>query len=158
VLGGAGAESRWYEIDVANAALFQMGTISDPLLYVFNPGISSDRAAGGTSLAYGDSMVTGFTTSGLTAFPAIQMVSKIGAGPQSSFVLVKQSPGPDEGFDCFQLGVCRWGDYAGASPEPLVPTVQGVPHGRVWLTNEWDNGQTNPSAATWRTWNWRATP
>ncbi len=157
VFGGAGSESRWYEIDVANATLFQMGTITNPNLYVFNPGVSSDRAAGGTVHVFGNSMVAGFTTSGVSAFPAVQMVSKIGANPQSAFVLVKQSPGPDEGFDCFQLGFCRWGDYAGASPEPLPPTfIQ--PTGKVWLTNEWDNGLTNPSAATWRTWNWRATP
>ena len=158
VLGGAGSEARWYEIDVANAVTFQTGVINSPTLYVFNPGISSDRAAGGTSLAYGNSMVTGFTTSGANAFPAVQMVSKIGAAPQSGMVLVKQSVGPDEGFDCFQLGYCRWGDYAGASPEPLVPTVQGVPNGHVWLTNEWDTGVTNPNLATWKTWNWRATP
>ena len=157
VFGGAGAQSRWYELDPANAALFQMGTITDPSLYVFNPGISSDRAAGGTTHLFGNSMVTGFTTSGVSAFPAVQMVSKIGANPQSGMVLVKQSPGPDEGFDCFQLGVCRWGDYAGASPEPGAPTIV-QPTGKVWLTNEWDTGVTNPSAATWRTWNWRATP
>jgi hypothetical protein len=157
VLGGAGAQSRWYEIDVANAGLFQMGTITDANLYVFNPGVSSDRAAGGTFHVFGNSMVAGFTTSGVNAFPAVQMVSKIGSNPQSGMVLIKQSPGPDEGFDCFQLGVCRWGDYAGASPEPGPPTfVQ--PTGKVWLTNEWDTGAINQNAATWRTWNWRATP
>ena len=36
-------------------------------------------------------MVLGFTTSSTNAFPAIQMVSKVGSGAVSGFVLVKQS-------------------------------------------------------------------
>jgi hypothetical protein len=158
VFGGGGSQVNWYEINVAGAALFQNGVVSDPNLYAFNGAISSDRAAGGTVHAFGSDMVVGFTTSSTSAFPAIQMVSKIGTGPQSGFVMVKQSPGPDEGFDCFELQRCRWGDYGGASPEPLVPTVLGATKGFVWLTNEWVNGMTDPLNATWRTWNWRASP
>jgi hypothetical protein len=157
VFGGGGSEVRWYEIDVANAALFQNGAVTDPALYSFNGAVSSDRAAGGTVHGFGSAMVVGFTTSSSSTFPAIQMVSKIGTNPQSSFVLVQQSPGPDEGFDCFVLQRCRWGDYGGASPDPLVPTVR-TQTGAVWLTNEWVNGQTDPINATWRTWNWKARP
>ncbi len=157
VFGGGGSQVNWYEIDVASAALFQNGVVSHPNLFAFNGAIASDRAAGGTVHAFGSNMVVGFTTSSSSAFPAIQMVSKIGAGAQSAFVMVKQSPGPDEGFDCFELSRCRWGDYGGASPDPLVPTVL-VTTGSVWLTNEWVNGQTDPLNATWRTWNWKAQP
>jgi hypothetical protein len=102
-------------------------------------------------------MVTGFTTSASSAFPAIQMVSKIGNNAQSAFVMIKQSPGPDEGFDCFQLGRCRWGDYGGALPDPLRPGP-GAQTGKVWLSNMWATGEINPGAATWRTWNWGALP
>lgn len=156
VFGGAGAESRWYEIDVANSALFQSGAATDPNLFVFNGGLSPDRVVHGTKRKFGSAMVLGFTTSSASAAPAIQMVSKIGANAQSAFVLIKQSPGPDEGFDCFELGRCRWGDYSGAVPDPRA-SLTG-PTGKVWLTNMWASGDTDPLAATWRTWIWRATP
>jgi len=149
VLGGAGAQINWYEINplpVNNPSLFQSGTVSDPSLYVFNAGISNDRACDLVGCAHGDSMVLGFSTSSSTAFPASQMVSKIGAGAQSAFVLVKQSATFDNDFTC--TPECRWGDYGGATPDP---TKKGGATGEVWLTNEWTNG-TN------QTWNWEATP
>src|SRR4029079_12601486 len=101
-------------------------------------------------------MVLGFTTSSASAAPAIQMVSKIGANAQSAFVLIKQSPGPDEGFDCFELGKCRWGDYSGAVPDPRASLTGAT--GKVWLTNMWASADTDPLNATWRTWIWKATP
>jgi hypothetical protein len=159
VFGGAGAEVRWYEIDVANSVLFQSGSVTDPSLYVYNGGVSPDRLIRGKALAkryFGNNLVVGFSTSSPDDYPAIQMVSKIGANPQSAFVLVQQSPGPEEGFDCFELGRCRWGDYAGAAPDPGASRFGAT--GRVWLTNMWTSGVVDPFAATWRTWNWRATP
>jgi hypothetical protein len=159
IFGGAGAEFRWYEIDVAHNALFQSGDITDPNLYVFNGAIAPDRAVKGKPLSkrfFGGNMVTGFTTSSASAFPAVQMVSKIGANPTSAFVLVAQSPGPEEGFDCFELGKCRWGDYGGAFPDVAAPSNGSV--GKVWLSNMWSSGVTDPLAATWRTWNWGAVP
>ena len=156
VFGGGGSEERWYEIDVANHALFQSGAATDPNLFVFDGGVSPDRAVKARSHAFGSNMVMGFTTSSASTFPAIQMVSKIGAGPQSAFVLVQQSPGPDDGFDCFVLQRCRWGDYSGATPDPAVrPTATT---GKVWLSNMWASGAVDPINATWRTWNWGATP
>jgi hypothetical protein len=156
IFGGAGAEFRWYEIDVAHATLFQRGDVTHPSLYVFNGAIAPDRVLTNSPTArYGSNMVVGFTTSSASAFPAIQMVSKIGANPQSAFILVKQSPGPDEGFDCFELGRCRWGDYGGALPDPVRPNAMT---GKVWLSNMWVTGQEDPFAATWRTWNWGARP
>src|SRR5207247_8328304 len=100
------------------------------------------RRFDGVSGQFGSSMVLGFSTSGVDANPAVQMVSKIGAGAQSAFVKVKQSPGPDQGFDCF-AGItggneCRWGDYSGASPDPASSTFAAT--GVVWLTNEWVTG------------------
>jgi hypothetical protein len=159
IFGGAGAEFRWYEIDVANSVLFQSGDITDASLYVFNGAIAPDRAVKGVPLSkryFGGNMVTGFTTSSTTAFPAVQMVSKNGSNPTSAFVMIHQSPGPDEGFDCFELGKCRWGDYGGAFPDSSAPSNRSV--GKVWLSNMWADGDTDPLAATWRTWNWGATP
>jgi hypothetical protein len=149
VLGGAGSMTKWYEINplpISTPSLFQQGTISDPSLYVINTALSPDRACDATSCTHGDNMVAGFSTSSSTAFPASQMVSKIGAGAQSAFVVVKQSTTFDNDFTCNP--VCRWGDYGGATPDP---TKMGGSVGEVWLTNEWTNG-TN------QTWNWEATP
>jgi hypothetical protein len=159
VFGGAGAEVRWYEIDPAAATLLQNGSVTDPNLFAFNGAVSPDRAVQGKALSqrfFGDSMVLGFNTSSANDFPAIQMVSKIRSNPQSGFVMVQASPGPEEGFDCWELGKCRWGDYSGASPDPAAPGTGST--GRVWLSNMWSDGETDPLAATWRTWNWAATP
>jgi hypothetical protein len=162
-------EVRWYEIDPVHAATFQVGRVSCPkdnncpeggALSVFNGAISPDRKVNGTNQAFGDSMVLGYTTSSAFDFPAIQMVSKIGANPQSAPVLVHQSLGSDQGFDCFinpfPPGACRWGDYAGATPDPAASP--SLPHGRVWLTNEWTSPVVDPINATWLTWNWQAIP
>jgi len=149
VMGSAGAQINWYEINplpINTPTVIQSGTVSNASLYVFNSGISNDRACDLTGCAHGDSMVLGFSTSSSTAFPATQMVSKIGTGAQSSFVLVKQSSTFDADFSC--APTCRWGDYGGATPDP---TKKGGSTGEVWLTNEWTNG-TN------QTWNWEATP
>lgn len=157
VSGGAGSQVRWYEINVAAHSLFQSGTVSSSL-NVFNPAISPDRAVvtGGTS-AFGSDMVLGVTTSSSSANPADQMVSKIGSGAQSGLALVHASPGNDQGFDCIQLGFCRWGDYSGATPDPAAS--QTNPTGRVWLTQMFSTGGgVNPNAAEWGTWNWEATP
>lgn len=161
VFGGAGSEERWYEIGVGHASLLQHGAVTSPDLYVFNGGISSDRRANGSgSDLYGSNMVMGVTTSGVNADPAVQMISKVGARPQSPLVMVKQSPGADAGFDCFGNPLipdrCRWGDYSGASADPVSPTTSGK--GRVWLSGMWAGGAVDPFNATWRTWNWEASP
>jgi hypothetical protein len=156
VSGGAGSEVRWYEVNVAGANLFQSGKATSSSLFAFNGTISPDRAVSGTTGHFGSNMVLGFTTSSRAAFPADQMVSKIGAGAQSAFVLVKASPGSDQGFDCIQLGFCRWGDYSGATPDPAVSSTAT---GHVWLVNMWaKGGGQNAGAAEWGTWNWGATP
>ncbi len=57
VQGGAGAEVDWYEIDVVRGQTFQTGVVSDPDLFVYNAGISSDRNAGAKK--FGSNMVVG---------------------------------------------------------------------------------------------------
>jgi hypothetical protein len=149
VLGGAGSQINWYEINplpLSHPSLFQSGTVSNGNLWAHDAGISNDRACNTTTCAHGDNMVLGFSTSSSTAFPASQMVSKVGAGAQSAFVVVKQSTTFDNDFTCNP--VCRWGDYGGATPDPTKLTGS---KGEVWCTNEWTNG-TN------QTWNWEATP
>jgi hypothetical protein len=150
VLGGAGAQYRWYEIrrDPTHApVIVRSGVVSHNSLYVFNGATSSDRTVNPTGSAHGDAMVSGFTTSSATTFPAVQMVSRIGDGVQSAIVMVHQAPTFDNDFTC--TPVCRWGDYGGATPDPAQPL--GALHGEVWLTNDTTNGQNI-------TWNWEAIP
>ena len=159
VFGGAGAEDRWYEINTGGAPqLAQSGRVSDPALYVWNGAISPDRAsddATDATATTGRNMVMGFNTSSPNTFAALQMVSQHDTGAQSGFVLVQQSVGPYVDFSCGSSvpDVCRWGDYGGATADPLK--AMG---GQVWLSGEWNNPMTNGSTPTWQTWNWSATP
>jgi hypothetical protein len=120
--------------------------------FVWNGAVSPNRADDGNgTAAYGSDMVLGFNTSSASSHAGLQMVSKRGAGAQSAWVLVKQSTGPEIDYSC--TSVCRWGDYAGAVPDP-DPT-QG---GKVWLSGEWNLPATDGTTPVWRTWNWAATP
>ncbi len=157
VLGGAGAEERWYEIDPVSPSpvLRQSGIVSDPDLYVFNGSISSDRIVSAGGSAFGKSMVFGFNTSSATTYPAIQMVSKRGGKAQSLMKLVKQSKGFNRDFGC-DFTLCRWGDYSSASPDPAAP--MSAARGVVWLTNQWNVASSSSSDVDWRTWNWSVAP
>jgi hypothetical protein len=153
VYGGAGSEVRWYEIGTSpTPTLAQAGAVTSPNLYIWNAAVSPDRAdEGNGNAAYGSDMVVGFNTSSPNDYAAIQMVSKRGSQPQSNMVLVQQSLGPNIDNTCGP--VCRWGDYSGATPDPLVSSG-----GMVWLSGEWNNPATDGSTVDWQTWNWAATP
>lgn len=156
VAGGAGAEERWYEIDPVHATVLQQGVVSDPQLYVWNGAISSDRSVGAGPGAFGSGMALGVSTSSAADLPAIQMVTKAGAAPQSALTLVHGSLRPAEDSSCAVEGVCEWGDYSGASPDPAAPTDGGA--GTVWLANQWNVKAGNQGAANWSTWIWPAAP
>jgi hypothetical protein len=159
VLGGSGAEIRWYEIDPTEPSLFQRGTISGPNgLYAFNGAISPDRQVNGGISRFGANMVVGFNTSSTEQRPDIRMVSKQGNAPVSDHVLIKSSPAVLEDKSCFKVPWCRWGDYSAATPDPVVPGAATT--GRVWLTNQWvmAQGKPNKRPAKWGTWNWAVTP
>ncbi|TMK80676.1 MAG: hypothetical protein E6G47_06355 [Actinobacteria bacterium] len=127
-------------------------------LDVFNGAIAPDRAMSAGGSAFGDAMVLAFDTSSSSTDVAFQMVSKIGASAQSAFVLVRQSAGPNVDFTCFAPDgpPCRWGDYAGASPDPAA-TLTGS-HGQVWLTDTYNVSSTNNTNVDWRTQNVGAAP
>ncbi len=154
VAGGAGSEVRWYEVNPAAPTIFQSGKATSSALFAFNGAVAPDRHVNGTAMAFGHDVVLGFDTSSLTTDVAIQMVSKVGANPQSSFVLIQQSPGPNIDFSCSSL--CRWGDYSGATPDPASATTNST--GQVWLTNMWNVRSATSSDVDWRTWNWAVTP
>jgi hypothetical protein len=156
VAGGARSEVRWYDINPATLTLAQpQGKVQSDSLYTFNGAISPDRRIvnGGASL-FGDSMVLGFNTSSATTYPAIQMVFKLAGQTQSSFALIVQSSTFNRDFSCSPT--CRWGDYAGASPDPAASTSGA--HGQVWLTNMWNQSTRSFFQVAWRTWNFGVAP
>ncbi len=158
VAGGAGAEVRWYEIAPGTQTLFQSGVVTSASLYNFNGAISPDRKVQGTTKDYGGNMVMNFNTSSSTTFPAIKVVSKVGAGAQSAPTTVVTSAGPQIDFFCDGAGqLCRWGDYAAATPDPAAPT--GALTGVVFGTSQYNkDGRLHPSGVNWLTRNFSFTP
>jgi hypothetical protein len=152
VAGGAGSEVRWYEIDPAAKALFQSGKATSASLYEFNGGISPNRVVGGGTKAFGADMAMSFNASSSSAHPSIQAVSKIGAGAQSAPIVVKSSSDSLQDFTC--TPTCRWGDYAGATPDPSPPAGSS----RVWMVNEWVAEPGSLFGSGWGTWNFAITP
>jgi hypothetical protein len=156
ITGGAGSAVRWYEFNPVTLTLDQMGTISDPKLWLFNATISPDRVVNGKKSGFGNSAVLQYNTSSSTAFPAIRMVSILNGGTPSSPVLVKQSTGPDVDFSCFEPAAseCRWGDYSGTVPNQGASLKAA--HGEVWLVNEWNLPDIDDSTPVWQTSIWNA--
>jgi hypothetical protein len=162
VAGGGGSMIRWYEIDPAGRTVLQTGAVKNSTAFYFNGAISPDRVVSGPTRAFGRNMVLSFNASSSSTFPSIRMVSKRGSKGVSAPVVVKSSPGFDADFACGSElpNVCRWGDYAAATPDPAAPTT-GTTTGRVWHTSMWtiDASTIDPSSDTsWRTWNWEAKP
>jgi hypothetical protein len=157
IRGGAGARVRWYEINPAGASLFQSGTVSSTSTFVFNAAISPDRQVNGTTRAFGRSMVLNFNTSSTTTRLTISAVSKVGAGAVSAPVILATAPGPNVDFSCDAGNepVCRWGDYAGASPDPLPPSGTV---GQVWGTNNYNRANIANADTDWRTRNFALRP
>jgi hypothetical protein len=153
VRGGAGAEVRWYEINPATHSLIQRGKATSPSLFQFNGAISPNRQVKGTTRNGGSAMVMNYNTSSASTRPGIRMVSKVGGGARSAPVLIKGSPGQLSGFDCdAATRFCRWGDYAGATPDPSA--------NRIWQVSQFavGSGSGTGGLATSRTWNFVATP
>jgi hypothetical protein len=154
VAGGAGSEQRWFELNTGPVpSIQQSGVINDPTLYVFNGDIATDRKVT-TATAYGNNEVISVSTSSASNFPAFQMVSKVGANPQSGLVVVQQSTVSDQDFSCNPT--CRWGDYSGASPDPGTPFGQSS--GMVWLANQYLSGPNPGGLPNWKTWIAGVTP
>jgi hypothetical protein len=156
--GSTRTEVRWYEINVASHSLFQSGTISSSTEWVFNGVISPDRTVNSSGAAHGGNMVLGYNTSSATEFPTVRMVSKVGSAPVSAPVTLFTSPGNDQGRDCVILGgACRWGDYAGAVPDPAASLSAST--GRIWLSAMTSTGGgSSDTKCEWSTFNWAATP
>ena len=154
VKGGAGAEVRWYEINVANHSVIQKGKATNASLFEFNGAIAPNRRVNGTTKSGGNAMVMNFNTSSSAARPGIRMVSKSAGHAQSGQVTVRSSPGQLSGFDCdASRHLCRWGDYAAVTPDPSTAN-------RMWNVSQFavGSGSGTSGPATSRTWHFVVQP
>jgi hypothetical protein len=160
VFGGAGAQVRWYEIDPvpATPALLQSGVVSSSSgRFFFNGAISPDRKVlSGATSKFGDSMVLGYNSSSTTQRPDIRMVSKIRGGSQSGEVFVRNSNVNFMNDRTCSSGLCRWGDYAAATPDPATAGTATL--GQVWLTSNFVRTTGSSSSSGWGSHNWAARP
>ncbi len=150
VLGGPGAQVRWYEFDPgpATPVPFQTGTAGSSALFAFNGAISPDRRVNGANAMFGSSMMLTFNTSSTAQFVNVVAVSKRGSHGQSGLEVIKAGTEPHDDFTCVP-GPCRSGDYAGASPDPASDTTKA--DGVVWMTNQFPG-------TIWHTWNFAGRP
>jgi hypothetical protein len=152
VAGGAGAKVQYYEENPATRTLLQTSSFSSDTAYFFNAAISSDRVARGTTRQFGSSSVLTFVGSSSSFDSQIWAFTQHATDTPTAPVLLHSSTTPDIDFACTGASdICRWGDYAAATPDPAPPS--GATEGRVWSTQMWNGSSTNTNIANWRTWN-----
>jgi hypothetical protein len=152
VAGGAGAKVAYYEENPATRTMVQSSTFSSDAFYFFNAAISSDRVARGTTRQFGSSSVLTFAGSSSNSDAQIWVFTQHATDTPTAPVLLHSSTTPDIDFACTGgADICRWGDYAAATPDPAPPS--GATEGRVWSTQMWNGSSTNTGIANWRTWN-----
>jgi hypothetical protein len=157
VFGGAGSQVRWYEINPATHSLIQHGTLSSALRFTFDGAISPDRLVNGATSLFGGDMVIDVVRSSMTTLPAIKAASKIGPNPVSALSTIATSAAADTGFDCIQdAGLCRWGDYAAATPDPAAPTTAAT--GQIWGSSMLAASGGSAASSGWTTRNFAIKP
>jgi hypothetical protein len=127
-VAGPGGRSvlRWYELLPASDTVRQQGTIQDAAHFVFNGAISP--------AAIGSSAIANYNVGSATQLAQIRAQSRqsgMTLGTMSSEITLGTSAAADRDFSCTPPNgpPCRWGDYAGASPDPLNDHV-------VWGSNQ----------------------
>ncbi len=125
------AACRWYEISTASTSVNQSGTLSDPDLSFFYPGISVNQAR---------DIVVGFTGSSPTTSPSCYLAGRIATDPpgaMSAAELYKAGSGSNynllDGF-----GRNRWGDYSLTTVDPSDDYTFWTIQEYVKGNNDWD--------------------
>jgi hypothetical protein len=129
---GQRSQLRWYELDPGSTTPLQVGSVADASNFVFNGAVSP--ASNGTTAAVQYNVGGRFH---LVDLRGQTRVSTDGDGTLRDEVSVAPSSAVDADFTCVG-GPCRWGDYAGASPDPKIGN-EGV----VWATGQL-NGSIQP--------------
>ena len=128
---GGRSEVRWYQFrpdrcsggTCTASALRQQGTITHPTDFVFNGAISPADS--------GTQAVIDYNVGSRTRRAEIRAQSRNATTPLGQMtgeIVLDTSAASNQDFTCFDLvagvpAVCRWGDYAGAGPDPNNRTV-----------------------------------
>jgi hypothetical protein len=144
----AGSVVRWYELKPGQATPVQAGTIASPWAggFAFNAGIAPNSTGKGAAISYN-------TASASFKITLRARIHAIGAAPGTTTgeTLLATSSGIVNDFSCPShtggTRPCRWGDYAGASTDPLGGNA-------VWGTAEYEGAvDTTNFSARWLTQN-----
>jgi hypothetical protein len=120
--GDGSVTTRWYELLPRKRAARQQGTISELGVDVFNGSVSP--------AADGRSAVAVYNRSGPLLAPEIRARARTGSmapGLLGPSIALASSSSFDYDLSC--APICRWGDYAGASPDPAAMSV-------VWVASQ----------------------
>ena len=151
------AQVRWYEFLPATLARRQEGNVQTPGRFVFNGAISPASS--------GNAAVVNYNVGGRRLLVRLRARSRGPSTPPGGMegeVTLGRSAAAARDISCFdrqrQFGVCRWGDYAGASPDPRngeavwgSNQLQG-PRSRQMCTRPDEPGRPRP-CPSWRTRN-----
>lgn len=130
--GGKGSVIRWYELKDGATVPVQTGTIAAPGTgnFAFNGAISPNTV--------GSSAAINYNTGGPTTLVSLRSRIHLGTaanGVTTNETVLATSTGIDNDFSCpshtGSSRPCRWGDYAGASFDPVAAN-----HFAVWGTGE----------------------
>jgi len=124
-IAGPGGRSivRWYEIlGGSPPTLRQQGDVGSPTDYVWNGAVSPSIG--------GDSAAVVYNRGGGSTLPVIAAQTRTSSTPLGTLdageLVIAQSSATDLDFTCGYskpTDPCRWGDYAGATPDPVNPGV-----------------------------------
>ena len=119
-VAGPGGRSvgRWYEIlGGTTPTVRQHGDVGSPTDFVFNGAVSPSIGGGSAAVFY--------NRGGASTLPVIAAQTRTAATPLGSLdageLVIGQSSAADLDFTCgasTPATPCRWGDYAGATPDP----------------------------------------
>jgi fibronectin type 3 domain-containing protein len=130
-VAGPGGRSvvRWYELLPGSVTLRQHGQVESPSDFVFNGAVSPT--------AGGDAAVVFYNRGSSVQATVIGAQTRNSATPLGALepgeLLLGTSTTFDRDFSCSASTPCRWGDYAGATPDP-------VNAGTVWGSNQVTGG------------------
>jgi uncharacterized protein (DUF2141 family) len=144
IAGSGRSVVRWYEFLPATKSVYQKGVLQNSTDFYFNAAISPTSA--------GNEAVISFNRASSTLLSRIGAQTRTSSTPLGQMDAGELSLGSSAAADqenafspnCTQ-GPCRWGDYSGASPDPLSTHV-------VWGSNQID-GPVFAGYAQWTTQN-----
>jgi PKD repeat protein len=143
---GAPSVVRWYEVVAGSSTPVQEGTVAASAgNFAFNGAISPTTKGNGAAIDY--------NIGGPTQQVELHAQSRgptTPVGAMAGDIKLAESAAIDTDFSCPSVtGLsrpCRWGDYAGASPDPAHPGV-------VWGTGEVNGPTVAGNGAQWKTEN-----